>query len=418
MKSSRSRARRAILAAAGALCVVAVAMPLTNAAATAAPKVSTPDNPWMDSAPLPTAQVVAPFDHAITIRQAVDLAKERNRSIVGVRVQNPASVAAYIIQPDFTAEQFDAWHLREFGTMPQAVGWIIEKEQKINSDGSPEPVPDEPMVTTSLATFSAPTTLAPSTAATFAARSDKLATDAAVRPLTSGANRWKPNLVEVDIEEDTANRAMQFRQYALWSGGNTPAATPSGWGMEFGVDLYNGATGTRNPFGGCPGDFRRQFIAANRDYSWAVTFGSTNLSVSTEAYADYNDLFDSCGRNSIAVGLRHPERIPAFKSGRYSALVSIRAPRGTAASSRVGGDVQLVDAASCLPGIALTDCMGIGSSLVPSNGADMHRATLGEKRKWVAKPNRCWISGSSGTAAPLPVFPLSTSGGSGCFVNK
>lgn len=342
MKSRRSRTRCAVLAAVGVLAVGALAMPPSNAAATAATAEASTENPWKDAALLPTVQVVAPFDHAITVRQAVDLAASRQQSIVGVRVQNAASMAAYIIQPDFTSEQFDAWFLREFGTAPQAVGWIVEKERAVKTDGSPEVVPDEPVVTTGLATFSAATALAPSQAATFAARSEKLATDGpSLKPLAAAPNSWKPSLVEVDIEEDPANRSMQFRQYALWSGGSTPDATPVGWGMEFGVDLYNNATGTRTPFGGCPGDFRKQFIAANRDYSWAVTFGSTNLSVSTETYADYNDLFDSCGRNSITVGLRHPERIPAFKTGLYSVLVSIRAPRGATASSKVGGDVQL-----------------------------------------------------------------------------
>lgn len=365
-----------------------------------------------------TMRVTAPFDHALSLQDALDLADARAVAIVGIRVDNETAVGEFSTAEGFTTQQYTEWFQKEFGVVPQATGWIMERARPFNKDGSPTPVPDEPIVVTELPEFRAPSQVEESSATELEERSSALGeAPSATREMSARAasKRWEPTVVEVDIEEDTYNNGIQFRQYAFWDGGASPANKPNGFGMEFGVELYNGRGGTRFVTNTeCPSDYKSAFIAQNQNFKlWGVSTGRTSLSSSVNAYADYNDLFDSCGRNSITIGMRNPDKIPQFSPGKYSILVSVLAPRGNRTSSHISGDVQLVDEVGCVfqPWLSLTDCMGLGASLAPG-GYDLHRATLSVDRKWVAGPNRCWVSGGSGYSKPVPVIPTSATG---CF---
>lgn len=367
----------------------------------------------------PTERRFAPFDHPLSIRDALDLAASRSVTIVGLRIENSTALGEFSTSEGFTVEQYSSWFQREFGVIPQATGWLIERQRLFDAAGAPVAPPDEPTVPTGRPEFRASPLVNESAATDLDKRSATFDQSpgglAPVAPLAS-SNRWQPNVVEVDIEEDAYNHGIQFRQYAFWGNGASPVNKPNDFGMEFQVDLYNGRGGTRQVANTeCPSDYKSAFIAENRNYKlWGVSTGKTNLNAAVGAYADYNDLFDSCGKNSIAVGLRYPDKIPQFAPGKYSILISILAPRGSRASSELSGDVQLVDQLGCLqmPWLPYTDCMGLGSSLAPP-GYDLHRGTLASKRRWVANPARCWVSAGSGQSTPIPVIPSSPTG---CFV--
>ena len=165
-------------------------------------------------------------------------------------------------------------------------------------------------------------------------------------------------------------------------------------------DLYNGAGGTRGsviPGYICGSGFRDKFIAKNYNwYSWS-TFSPNGSLGSAYPYADLNDLLDSCGRNAMTIGFKDPQYIVGDSFGMYEVSTHIDAPVGTTSSNLLGGSVQQVDKGNCIPGIALTDCMG-----TKQLDGDT-RLTLSTDRAWAADPNRCWTSSSYGDATPKVV---------------
>ncbi|MFF1571234.1 hypothetical protein ACFVWR_00675 [Leifsonia sp. NPDC058292] len=371
----------------------------------------------------PMTRVVAPFDHPIRVEEAVQLASDRGVSIAGVRVENPTAEAEYTLTPDLTAAEFVEWFEGEFGVSPQAVGWIRNIERPVNANGTLADIPDEAAVITGLPEAVAAPTKEESSADQLrewaeaeagSVPSGKSSTTA-IEPRGSTGVGWRPNTVEVDIEPSSST-TLQFRQYAYWGNGSSPMNTYPGFGLEFQMDLFNNATGTRLPGDiGCSGSHNGKdaFIAKNYAYpAWGVTAGQSNLKSAVSAYADYNDIFDSCGRNSMSIGMRYPHEIPSFAPTKYTVLITILASRGNSTSSRLGSSIQQVNDGSCIvPGVALTDCMGVTNG-APPGGWDREgsRAILNENRRWVAAPSRCWVSNAFGYGSPVPTVPGTSDG--------
>jgi len=180
------------------------------------------------------------------------------------------------------------------------------------------------------------------------------------------------------------------------------------YGMEFEVNLYNDTmvAGLR-PF--CSGGYEQDFLAENQGYSWGVTTGANSIALTTGAYADTNDVADSCKKNAMSVGLSMPWNIPTNSRGFQQVLISINAPVGQSTANRVESGVQLVDNLYCqtFPTAAKTDCMG--DALI-SPPVDPRRLSLREGRRWVAGPHLCYFSGDFGASVALTI-PR----GDGCY---
>jgi hypothetical protein len=177
---------------------------------------------------------------------------------------------------------------------------------------------------------------------------------------------------------------------------------PYAWGMEFEINLINNSVFA--PGNGRPAcldaSYKDRFWASNYSYNWSVT-NAYEGQVPSGLYADYNDLSDSCGTNSIAIGSRYPKGTGGIE-GYYAILVNISAPRGLTASSVASANLQAVSEVGCnLYPAALTDCMGTATGTWP-NSKPQSRGSLASSRGWVA-PNLCWQANGYGLAGTPPV---------------
>lgn len=211
------------------------------------------------------------------------------------------------------------------------------------------------------------------------------------RSSASDRLKWTPETVDATVLR-SGNR-QHFVLRMSW-GENSPKNMPKKFGIEFEINLHNGATGQRPLCGIDAGD---KFLAKRQSwYNWYVMVPKATHLKEAEPYADYNDLLDSCGVNSMAVGVRYGARIPSLPNGNYSVITGIEAPIGTAKSNKVSGVIQSVDNDACalLPAPILTDCMGVGQTSYGSQNF------LSIERGWVAAPNLCWVSTGYGTQSP------------------
>lgn len=198
-------------------------------------------------------------------------------------------------------------------------------------------------------------------------------------------------------------QSQYFANYINWE--DRASQVPGSFGVEVQIDLDNGATGTRGGLPLCGPNFRDDFIAKNYDLnSWSASNVQGDLPAAYP-YADLNDLFDSCGRNSMTIGFASPQDMPVV-AGWNDVSTFIDAKIGVRGSSNISGTLQLVNSASCPfdGSIAFTDCMGIPNT-APSDGTPIERKTLNSDRGWVAASDRCWISGNYGEAAPVECTP-------------
>jgi len=197
---------------------------------------------------------------------------------------------------------------------------------------------------------------------------------------------------------------VYFSQYYYWDGTNTRAAwMPTGYGIEMEVNIQADSASYQSgvrPF--CNGGYKEQPFAKNYGWTWAALVntgsGMTGVSSAVGAYADYNDLSDPCGKNSMAIGFKSPAQLPSYSNGANEVLVTVQAPRGVENSGKIGGLVQSVNSSQCsvAPWMALTDCMGVSAGNVGN------RVTLNEDRNWRA-PDKCWQSFNYGDSTPTTI---------------
>lgn len=218
---------------------------------------------------------------------------------------------------------------------------------------------------------------------------------------TNGYGDWKPEQADIKIFRIDSS-TVYFEQFYYWNGTDTRAAwMPTGYGIEMEINIRADSASYQSglrPF--CNGGYKDQPFAKNYGWTWSALVntgsGMTGVSSAVGAYADYNDLSDACGKNSMAIGFKSPAQLPSYPNGANEVLVTIIAPRGVENSGYIGGLVQSVNSPQCsvFPWMALTDCMGV------SSGSVGNRPTLGEYRNWRA-PDKCWLSFNYGNDAPF-----------------
>lgn len=385
--------------------------------------------------------VLQEFDHSISVDNAVLVAENSERPVTAIRIENAGVSAEFSLLDGLTSDEFTEWFLDLYGTRPQASGLQVRVEARETAIGAPNesekelsthslvlPSVDLKPIVTGFPEFIADKPIGGSAYEQFASPDLSQAgipvgEVQTAHPLASQVPvgvSWAPSYMELRVER--VGSRQYFYQFANWRFGADPGVRPQvyycgvpgcrtvDWGMEFGIDLYNNnLTPGLKP--ACQSNNESQFLALNEGYSWGVTQGPSSVALTTNAYKDDWEVTDSCRKNSFAIGLGMPWNIPQNSNGFEQILISINAPTGGTASSIVSGTVTLNDNYYCVLGAALTNCMGDGL-LAPPAPYDAGRLTLREGRNWIAAPNKCWISASSGTVSPALTIPFDSDG---CF---
>ncbi|MBT2515826.1 hypothetical protein J7E29_00070 [Streptomyces sp. ISL-90] len=454
---------------------LAVTGAIVVAPATAGYSEEPPANPE-SSAIAPAEQdlsvvVTQMFDHAVTVEQAIEIGNASGSNVEGVRVENPEATAEYSLLDGLSLEDFLAWFQNLYGTEPQAVGILVrvdavEVEPPADSEslvakageaflvpadepeelatGVPEFVAEEPVGGEAYEYFSEPdqSSAAASTGAIETIPGGTQLADAvpassavtgagAVEMMPGGIRpaaavptsvKWAPSYMELRVER--YGTRQYFYQFAAWKHGSNPAVRPQrvvcnsdghcttvDFAMEFGIDVYNRdhASAVR-PF--CSVD-ENDFLAKNESFTWGVSAGQTDLKQTTEAYHDWWEIADSCEKNTFTIGLAKPWNIPANANGYKQILVSINAPVGLQSRGQIGGSVTLNDDYYCQPNPSMDRALCMGDALLtPAPPYQAERISLNPGRGWWASPNKCWLSGNSGTTYPAVVLPHDYDG---CF---
>lgn len=341
--------------------------------------------------PLPkTTQVVTPFTHALTLPDAVAEAATAGLDAVAYQYENPEVVGEYAPKGGESVVDFLANFEKDFGTQPQVTAVVTVEPTASLTDArlSYEVAPEAPELTADSMELSAQMQEQLSAPEPRPASRARLAAD----PMD-----WRPNSADVSVMRASGTKPISIVQGYFWHSGSRPNMTRPGFGLEFEVNMYNNASSTlKRP--ACAAGYKSAFAAQNQNWSWRLVGGNGVVpSISSlGAYADYNDLSDPCNRNSMAIGIRYPDRIP-FGNGDYGMYMIIDAPAGTASKSSIQGVVQATSDQACSASpvpVALTDCMGVTAgdwaSATPQN-----RITLGASRGAMA-PDYCWISENKG----------------------
>jgi len=313
--------------------------------------------------------------------------------VVGVRFENDQVVGEYFLGSDKSPDEFLKEFADTFGTVPQVASLLVEMPKRDGATkhlplaevetGSPpfvaEPIPDQKLEEI------------------FGKYRDE---DTSARLAFPD---WEPQNMHPGTFR--SGGSQYFANFIEWGTSTDPTDIPGSFGIEFGIDLYNGAVGTRGsvlPGDICGPNFRDQFIAKNYSWnSWWTASGAGSLALAYP-YADLNDFLDSCGRNAMTIGFASPQDMPIWGAGPWGMEITtmIDAKPGVTSSSSLGGGAQLVNSASCPfdGSVAFTDCMGI--PVIPPPGVAVSRTSLATWRGWTAAYDKCWASGSWGSAAP------------------
>ncbi|MWV48054.1 hypothetical protein GRS96_02040 [Rathayibacter sp. VKM Ac-2803] len=324
------------------------------------------------------------------LSSAVEIAQSAGVTPVAFRFESDQIVGEYSTVVGDPVDEFIVEFSNRFGTVPRVVGAVIEtptpSAPERRSVSAPSPID------TKLPDFVPPAVPADKAATLVSSDgSGARAASATSAQAVAAAAGWRPEHVRVTVQRSGSSQYITNK--INWGGGN-PRAIPGPWGLEVGTDLYNNATGTRGsviPGQICGPNFRDQFIAKNYSFKSWTTFNPDGGMAATHPYADYNDLLDSCGRNSMTIGFQDPQKMVGLEL-----TTQIEARLGVTSSSRLGGGLQLVNGSSCPSdgSIALTDCMKIPNTTAP--GIPNSRLTLSTSKNWVANPNKCWQSSGYG----------------------
>ncbi len=418
------------------------------------------------SATVESPTVHIPFDHAVSLVDAVDVMSSRTETVVGYRFESSDVVGEWYPEVGESTQvwldQFDT----EFGTDPAITHVIVDKPysgMQSMSDGvsmlshlgelPAQIITTKPIFTASAVTSGSVIDLGASLAYSVQQESVRVASGFSTAESTWGdlaiapapilvtppvyTKNWQPSSANVQITKykDTAGKdRVKFQSAYYWNGTTRkPTNIDPDFGAEFANDVYGNhyaskalrcsglAVDLANTYcldlvadcSWASATSREILVAKMGGASWAVHVsdpsGGTNSQIKKiGAYLDWFDLWDECNRNSMAIGLRNPEKLPKMSGGDFRLYTTIWAYRGSGwtsrfdgytpsdASDKIGSTVDAVERVSC--GITsglleLSLCMG-GNVFVPwsdgnGNPHDAHAIILNKNRKRYG-PNLCW----------------------------
>jgi hypothetical protein len=354
------------------------------------------------------SRVLLPFDHAVSFSDAEHITETLSEPVLAYRFENPQIVGEFTPQVDWTADQFLTNFKLDWGTEPEISGLVVERPTPQQES---RVAPIAPIVT-GRPELVAPLAAGPKVDAFEASRMSSTETERSEVSISALPNEWRPASVQVMIQKYPGDPGVHFSQFANWQSGTSPGNLNSNFGWEMEVNLANpNMNAGYRP--ACQSNFKDQFFAKNYSwYSWSVFNSDYSSIAATTPYADYNDLGDSCSKQSIAVGMKNPQSMPTSPNNPpYALALEIHAPSGTVSTNTISALWQTVTKTYCnrFPGntMSLTDCMGVDQTPYPDSNTFV-RPVLADWRKYVA-PDRCWFSENYGNNDPWSPFP-----GSGC----
>ncbi|MCJ1697938.1 hypothetical protein MT349_19320 [Rathayibacter caricis] len=383
------RSIKAAIAIGAIVCIVA-----SGAPAFAAPSISAAV-PSSKSQKFETTTLTLPLSHPVTLQDAIAFASRIGQPVEAYSFNNGDIEGEYSPSADQSASEFLSGFSERFGTQPEVTGLVT----RVNIDQAQQrtfarTAPLDPGTTP----FDAPPAVPAGDVAVAATPPVAVSAKADLSRAVAAAGDWRPNDAEGQVTNQ--NGRADFLTSYWWHSGSLPSQMPAGFGAEFQVDLVD--TSRPNDTGlrpACAAGYKDNMWAKNYSWNWALykpdysAAGTSTLG----AYADYNDLSDACNRNSIAIGMRYPQRIQAA-NGSYGIIVWVSAPRGTRTSSKMTGTVQAISENYCLTDAGkskgLTDCMGVYQGSWPLS-VPQYRHTVGASRNW-SVPAKCWMSQGKG----------------------
>lgn len=344
-----------------------------------------------------------PFSAATTLSQALTLAStalaETPVEILALRFEDSNVVGEWNPSTQQSADEFLAQFEDLYATVPEVSGVVIASTatgERSRSDAvSPIPV----VIETGADPFVAP----PAVPTPFDAGVDTPIANSTHRTstLSDPSTAWFPESVYSQTMRSGSHQ--YFTTSTRWGLG-TPAAIPDDYGIEFEINTNNENLPGEVNRPVCQPGYKERSIAQNHSWhSWSVS--SPNVIPATvHAYADYNDLSDDCGRNSMAIGLMNPQDLPV--SGLFGAELQtfIDAPVGNEHASAIDGLLQLVSSSQCTdewPWDNLTNCMGIPA--VPPPDTEVSRLTWNPNDPSEPTSQLCWYSTGYGLAEKIDV---------------
>ena len=391
-----------------------------------------------------SSEVQLPFDHAVSLDDAVSVSALLGEEILGYRFESNDLVGEWYPEEGESAADFLATFDADYATEPEVVAVIVAPQPTTvsrSSTDAPEPVPP---IITGVSTIDAPNaagaeivefneTIADVIEANVAAPEELPEGTLGAAPNYSTNGQWRPSSVQSQIYKAKvgSKKKVVFKSYSYWDGNKESAGrVDDEFGLEFEYDSITSSTTYQRAAVRCDGtalsyghinchtrngkcdssDARKQPFAKNRGWSWTVYAkyeGNTskNWTKTLRAYKDYNDLWDNCRRNSIGVGLASPQALVGSSGSGHAEqklFIKITAPKGADDHGKTGGRIQPVERATCGADQTndLTDCMGTIPHYYWSqygNGEAMQ--ILNQSRSWQA-PTKCWFTTGYGEDNP------------------
>jgi hypothetical protein len=352
-----------------------------------------------------TTTITLLFAHPLSLSDALEVGAATDEIVTAYAFDNGDVVGEYSPLSGTSPEDYLGYFSNNFGTQPQVNGLVVVREVDAQEKSHASAV-QQTSLGEGYPALAADPVVVGSDAATRAERGQELAAARDDMAVARSAGDWRPDDVHtVTLPAPPSPFVwmdIYWFDYGLYS-------LPNDIGLEFEVNEHNdtvAAPTNMRPL--ClDASFKDRFWAKNYGWTWSAYY-STGAIASTGAYADYNDLGDLCRTNSLAIGLRYPKNLDQY-SGMTGLQVTIEAPAGLQATSKVSGNVQAVRDTYCDTligsGMALTDCMGVHDITALWGGypsGTYNRATASESRNYYA-PLACWTSGSHGTVPPVVV---------------
>ena len=401
----------------------------------------------LDDEPIVT-QKQLPLDHAISLGNAAIVANSVDDDVVGYRFESSDLVGEWFPEEDETTNDFLDEFDDDYATEPEITALIVELplDETVTAGRTSTDESEEPLVT-GMPELDAPAATGPEIVefnATVAANDAEIANQEALPEGTAGApssysgnGQWRPSSVSSEIykKKIKGKKKVVFKSAYHWDGVHESAGrVDDDFGLEFEFDAITDSTEWTkraircdynyfsNLHGRCSvtgercdaSDARKVPFAKNRAWSWTVYAkkdGNTKKNWTQElgAYADKNDLWDSCRRNSMGIGLYDPQSLVGTASGgkkSQNLFLKITAPKGEDDSGKTAGRIQVVDRVRCeqigsLIPVHLTDCMGTAPTEEwDAPGDDEAMQVLSKNRNWHA-PTKCWTTTNHGSSLQI-----------------
>jgi hypothetical protein len=367
-------------------------LPLVTATASKASPIAPVPSSVFAPGPMDLENVSVALSASVAVPDAIALAATLDEAVKGFRYENAGLIGEFFPSASKPVEEFASEFSQKYSTEPQIVAIIVERAVDPES-GKAEPGLDALVVDTLPFIAEAPSesSLNGAIEESLSNENNDGTTDgsAGAPDRRDGAEStdWVPELAQVKINR--VDDRVFIQQFLNW-GSHVPTSVPEHYGMEVELNTYNDEMpDLLRP--SCLGDhlfdYSKQFFADSHNTNWSLSVLGGGDEV--EPYSDTDNL-DSCQKNSFAIGIRYPQKIPAAPNGDHVALIEIDAEAGAVPETRIEGVLQLVDDYACeIPYISLADCMG--DTLTEPVGVKGNARILSGDRRWMA-PDRCWIA--------------------------